>query len=80
MEFNTEFLQFSMPRASIYRLGAQMSVRPNIAGRRPDGGPGLSGRTTVRQDFFENFAEKSFLFKSHVRMGWHIVRTVARPL
>jgi hypothetical protein len=39
------------PGASIYRLGAQMSVRQNIAGRRPDGGHGPSRRTTVRQDF-----------------------------
>jgi hypothetical protein len=39
------------PWASIYRLGVQMSVRQNIAGRRPDGGHGPSGRTTVRQDF-----------------------------
>jgi hypothetical protein len=28
-----------------------MSVRKNIPGRRPDGGHGPSGRTTVRQDF-----------------------------
>jgi hypothetical protein len=40
VEFNTEFLQFSMPWASIYRLGAQMSVRKNIAGRHPDGDMG----------------------------------------
>jgi hypothetical protein len=53
MEFNTKFLQFSMPRASIYRLGAQMSVRQNIAGRRSDGGHGPSGRTTMRQDFLK---------------------------
>jgi hypothetical protein len=28
-----------------------MSVRQNIARRRPDSGHGLSGKTTVRQDF-----------------------------
>jgi hypothetical protein len=28
-----------------------MSVKQNIAGRRPDGGHGLSGQNTVRQDF-----------------------------
>jgi len=39
------------PGASIYRLGAQMSVRQNIAGRHLDGGQGPSGRTSVRQDF-----------------------------
>jgi hypothetical protein len=57
-----------------------MSVRQNIPGRRPDGGHGPSGRTTVRQDFPKNFTGKSFLFKSLVQTGWHIVRTVARPL
>jgi hypothetical protein len=40
--------------ASIYRLGAQMSVRQNIPGHRLDGGHGPSGRTTVRQDFLKN--------------------------
>jgi hypothetical protein len=30
-----------------------MSVRQNISGRRPDGGHGLFGRTTVRQDFLK---------------------------
>jgi hypothetical protein len=39
-----------------------MSVRQNIVGRRPEDGHGLSGWTTVRQDFPKNFAEKSFLF------------------
>jgi hypothetical protein len=39
------------PGASIYRLGAQMSVMQNILGRRPDNGHGSPGRTTVRQDF-----------------------------
>jgi hypothetical protein len=37
--------------ASIYRLGAQMSVRKNIAGPCQDGGHGSSGQTTMRQDF-----------------------------
>jgi hypothetical protein len=75
------------PGASIYRLGAQMSVRQNIGGRRPDGGHGPPGRWTwaVRTDncatgFSQNFAKKSFLFKSCVWTGWHIVRTVTRPL
>jgi hypothetical protein len=30
--------------------------------------------------FFENFVGNSFLFKSLVWTGWHIVRMVARPL
>jgi len=66
--------------ASIYRLGAQMSVRKNIVGRRPDGGHGPSGQKNCATGFSENFAEKSFLFKSRVRTGWHIVWTVARLL
>jgi hypothetical protein len=41
------------PEASIYRLGAQMSIRQNIAGHRPDGGHGPSERTTMRQDFMK---------------------------
>jgi hypothetical protein len=57
-----------------------MSIRKNIPGHCPDGGPGPSGRTTVGQDFIQKFAEKSFLFKDIIRTGWHIVRTVARPL
>jgi hypothetical protein len=57
-----------------------MSVRKNIPGHRPDGGHRPSGRTTVRQDFFEKFVGKSFLFEGIVRTGWHIVRTVVRPL
>jgi hypothetical protein len=40
--------------ASIYRLGAQMSVRQNIAGRRPDGGHGrLDGQLCDR--IFQKF-------------------------
>jgi hypothetical protein len=50
---HTEFLQFSVPRASIYRLGAQMSVRQILPRHRPDGGHGPSGRTTVRQYFLK---------------------------
>jgi hypothetical protein len=43
----------------------------DICGYRPDGGHGPSGRTTVRQIFPKNFAEKSFLFKSCVQMVRH---------
>jgi hypothetical protein len=57
-----------------------MSVRQNKPGRRPNDGHGPFGWTTVRQDFLENFAGKSFLFKSLVPTVWHIVRTVARLL
>jgi hypothetical protein len=41
------------PGASIYRLGAQMRVKQNIARRCPNDGHGSSGRTTVRQDFLK---------------------------
>jgi hypothetical protein len=51
MEFTPNSSSSQCPGASIYRLGAQMSVRQNIPGRRPDGGHGPSGRTTVRLDF-----------------------------
>jgi hypothetical protein len=51
MEFTLNSCSSQCPGAFIYRLGAQMSIRQNIPGRRPDGGHGLSGRTTVRQDF-----------------------------
>jgi hypothetical protein len=51
MEFTPNSCSSQCPGASIYRLGAQMSIRQNIPGHRPDGGHGPSGRTTVRQDF-----------------------------
>jgi hypothetical protein len=53
MEFTLNSCSSQCPRASIYRLGAQMSVRKNIPGHRLDGGHGLSGRTTVRIDFLK---------------------------
>jgi hypothetical protein len=53
MEFILNSCSSQCPGASIYRLGAQMSVRQNIPGCRPDGGHGPSGRTTVRQDFLK---------------------------
>jgi hypothetical protein len=49
----SNFYSSQCPGASIYRLGAQMSVRQNIAGRCPDSGHGPSGLTTVRQDFLK---------------------------
>jgi hypothetical protein len=45
---------FQCPGASIYRLGAQMNIKQNIPGHRPDGGHGPSGQTTMRQDFLKN--------------------------
>jgi hypothetical protein len=51
MEFTSNSCSSQYPGASIYRLGAQMSVRQNIPGHRRDGGHGPSVRTTVRQDF-----------------------------
>jgi hypothetical protein len=47
-----------------------MGVRQNIPRSRPDGEPWPSGLTTVRQDFSEISAEKSFLYKNIVRTGW----------
>jgi hypothetical protein len=51
MEFTPNSCSSQCPGASIYRLGAQTSVRQNIPGRRQDGGHGPSRRTTVGQDF-----------------------------
>jgi hypothetical protein len=67
MEFNTEFLLFSILGASIYRLTVQMSVWLDKTGRRPDGGHRPSGRTTVRPKFWK-FRWRSFLFESPVRI------------
>jgi len=53
MEFTPNSCSSQCPGASIYRLGAQMGVRQNIPGHRPDSGHGPSGRTTVRQDFLK---------------------------
>jgi len=53
MEFTPNSCNSQCPGASIYRLGAQMSVKKNIPGPRPDGGHGPFGRTTVRQDFLK---------------------------
>jgi hypothetical protein len=43
MEFTLNSCSSQCPGASIYRLGAQMSVRQNIPWHRPDGGHGPSG-------------------------------------
>jgi hypothetical protein len=51
MEFKPNSCSSQSPGASIYRLGAQMSVRQNIPERCPDGGHGPSRLTTVRKDF-----------------------------
>jgi hypothetical protein len=72
MEFTLNSCSSKCPRTPIYSLGVRMSVRQNFPWSRPDGGPWTSGRTTLRQDFSENSAEKSFLYKN-------IVRTVAHP-
>jgi hypothetical protein len=53
MEFTPNSYSSQCPGAYIYRLGAQMSVRQNIPGPRPDGGHRPSGRITVRQDFLK---------------------------
>jgi hypothetical protein len=51
MEFNTEFLQFSTPWTFIYTLRIQMGDCFDKYERRPDGGYGSFGRTTVRPKF-----------------------------
>jgi len=51
MEFNTEFLQFSSLKDSIYRLQVQMSVWLEILRRRPDDRHKASRWTTVRSAF-----------------------------
>jgi hypothetical protein len=58
------------PWASIYRLGAQMSVRQNIAGRRPDGGHGPSGRKTVWQDFLKISLRNLSCLRLRVSRSW----------
>jgi hypothetical protein len=58
------------PGPSIYRLRCRMGDCCNMYGRRPNGGPRPSGRTTVRQDFLRILL-KSFLFKSRVRTIRH---------
>jgi hypothetical protein len=73
MEFTPNSFSPQCPGASIYRLGAQVSVRQNIPGHRPDGGHGPFGRTTVQTDFPKFSQRNLLLFKD-------IVRTVARPL
>jgi hypothetical protein len=70
MEFIPNSFSSKCPRTPIYSLGVRMSVRQNFPWSRSDGGPWTSGRTTVRQDFSENSAEKSFLYKNIVLMGW----------
>jgi len=59
MEFNTEFLQFSSPETSIYRLRVKMGDCCEIYGCHPDGGHGSFGRTTVRPEFLR-FSLKIF--------------------
>jgi hypothetical protein len=56
MEFNTEFLQFSSPGTSIYRLQVQISVWLDKPMRHPYGKHKASVQTTVRSAFL-NFAE-----------------------
>jgi hypothetical protein len=53
MEFTPNSCSSQCPEAYIYRLGAQMSVKQNIPGHRPNCGHGSSGRTTVGQDFLK---------------------------
>jgi hypothetical protein len=86
MEFNTEFLQFSSPRTSIYRLKVQMSVWLDKTGRRSDDGHGPSVR--MQAGVVRSFSTQGKVWTESSRHldGWcyehfgvltkiHIVRT-----
>jgi hypothetical protein len=66
MKFTLNSCSSKCLEAPIYRLGVRMDVRQNMPGSRPDGEPGPSGQTIVRQDFSKISAEKSFLYKNIV--------------
>jgi hypothetical protein len=66
VEFNTEFLQFSILGAFIYRKIVQISVWLDKTGHHPNGGHRSSGRTTVWPKFWK-FRWRYFLFESRVR-------------
>jgi hypothetical protein len=70
MEFTPNSCSSKCPRTPIYSVGVIMSIRQNLPRSRPDGGPRTSERTTVRQDIFGIFAEKSFLYKNIFQTGW----------
>jgi hypothetical protein len=79
MEFTLNSCSSQCPGASIYRLGAQMSVRQNIPGHRPDGGHGPSVRTTVRKDFSKIlWGNLSYLRTSYGRDGTSSGRSYVR--
>jgi hypothetical protein len=80
MEFTPNSCNSKCPEAPIYRLGVKMGVRQNKPVSRPDGEPGSSRRTTVRQDF-PKFSHRnlSCIRTSSGRDG-SIFRTDAHPL
>jgi len=51
MEFTPNSYSSQCPGATIYRLGAQMSVRQNIPGHLPNGGHRPNGRTFAASNF-----------------------------
>jgi hypothetical protein len=57
MEFTPNSCSSQCPGASIYRLGAQMSVRQNIPGHRPDGGHGRPDGQLCDKIFQKNRGE-----------------------
>jgi hypothetical protein len=80
MEFTPNSSSSKCPRTPIYSLGVRMSVRQNKPMSRLDGGPGPSGRTTVRQDYPKfSWRNLSCIRTSSGRDG-SIVRMDARPL
>jgi len=80
MEFTPNSCSSKCPRTPIYRLGVRMGVRQNLLGSHPDGGPWLSGRTTVRQDFPKFSRRNLSCIRTSSGRDGSIVRTDARLL
>jgi hypothetical protein len=91
MEFTPNSCSSQCPGASIYRMGAKMSIRQNIPRHRPDGGHGPSGRTTVRTNF-PKFPRRNLSYlrtssgqdgtsfrRSHIRYKYFPYKALERP-
>jgi hypothetical protein len=80
MEFTLNSCSSKCPEAPIYRLGVRMGIKQNKPVSRPDGEPGPSGRTTVRQDFSKFSRRNLSCIRTSSERDGSIVRTDARPL
>jgi hypothetical protein len=80
MEFTPNSCSSKCPEAPIYRLGVRMGVRQNKPVSRPDGEPGPSERTTVRQDFLKFSRRNLSCIRTSSGRDGSIARTDARPL